>query len=741
MKKTQILTAGVLGLFLLFASTMNVFSQIPNYIPRQGLAGWYPFNSNANDESGHNLNGTVNGAILTTDRFGIANSAYSFTTNQEIIVPNTQNLNLYPLTISLWYSVDSLNTGGDGNLFSKYVPAFWNGFQVLAGDFRNIGNADSVCHNGFGVTAWYLRNTTNRLIGYYGEKPFLQQNISFKTWYHYVFVVDGTGGKIFVNGKLVDSHRWTGNPGASCNLFLWKIGGLYTKWFHGKIDDVGIWNRALTDQEVQQLFDNSTCNIQAPTGNLVQSFTYGARISDIIANGSNILWYSTPSGGTPLSNSTILFHGTTYYASQTVNNCESVNRLAVNVIVTNNNQKTISFEDRSGRPGELINIGINTSLLTSNDGIISYQFTFRFDETKLQYIDRSLSGTIADGGNIIVNTCTNGLLKISYMNLNKIAGNGAILKLTFKILSHGLIYPEIQDFLYNSENVTNIHNGIITAVLNYGDIDDNGLVQAFDAALALQHSAGYDPIPLIDALPWEPWRFMVADVDGSGNITAYDAALILQYSVGLLNIFPVEEKKKSLSLNNADLKISVINDELYFSATGDLYGLNLSCNECSEIIGQPTILNSDFLSSINISEGSYKLALATVNPPKPDETFMKIPIRKNGNLTIDLIINNEVKTVTVNLTTSANQEMDRNNILIYPNPAKTNLYFSFNEDIVQKGHIIRVINMLGQEVYSNSINHQSYTLDISEWELKGVYLINILDSSGKNLEIKKVVIQ
>ena len=54
------------------------FSQVPSYVPTNGLVGWWPFNGNANDEGGNGNNGTVNGAALTTDRFGNANSAYDF---------------------------------------------------------------------------------------------------------------------------------------------------------------------------------------------------------------------------------------------------------------------------------------------------------------------------------------------------------------------------------------------------------------------------------------------------------------------------------------------------------------------------------------------------------------------------------------------------------------------------------------------------------------------------------------
>lgn len=53
-------------------------SSHPAYLPTNGLVAWYPFNGSANDESGNGNNGTVNGANLTTDRDGNANSAYDF---------------------------------------------------------------------------------------------------------------------------------------------------------------------------------------------------------------------------------------------------------------------------------------------------------------------------------------------------------------------------------------------------------------------------------------------------------------------------------------------------------------------------------------------------------------------------------------------------------------------------------------------------------------------------------------
>ena len=76
--------------------------------------------------------------------------------------------------------------------------------------------------------------------------------------------------------------------------------------------------------------------------------------------------------------------------------------------------------------------------------------------------------------------------------------------------------------------------------VRYGDVDNNTLVESFDASLVLQYFCLMEPqgVPL----PWEDWRQTISDVDGNSEIEAFDASLILQYSVDLIDIFPVEEE-------------------------------------------------------------------------------------------------------------------------------------------------------------------------------------------------------
>jgi hypothetical protein len=109
--------------------------------------------------------------------------------------------------------------------------------------------------------------------------------------------------------------------------------------------------------------------------------------------------------------------------------------------------------------------------------------------------------------------------------------------------------------------------------LTLGDVDDDGKILAYDAALTLQYSVGLDPMPTIDPLPWENWRDSTANVDGAGQVTAYDAAMILQYSAGIVTDF-IGSSKKSASF--ADVTVEVVGNEIVFHSSGDLIGLNIS---------------------------------------------------------------------------------------------------------------------------------------------------------------------
>jgi hypothetical protein len=89
-------------LFIFSIISPAVFGQMDL---KSGLIACYPFNSNANDATNNGHNGTVNGAALTIDRFGNANSAYDFDGNSFIELDNPNNFKNNTFTYAAWVNI------------------------------------------------------------------------------------------------------------------------------------------------------------------------------------------------------------------------------------------------------------------------------------------------------------------------------------------------------------------------------------------------------------------------------------------------------------------------------------------------------------------------------------------------------------------------------------------------------------------------------------------------------------
>jgi len=230
---------------------------IPSYVPTNGLVGFWPFNGNANDESGNGNHGTVNGATLSADRSGKANSAYNFrgssqTSNSsggtdfiKINTINPLNTIIYDgLTISGWFKLKDLNS------ISSII---------------NISNDDT--KENYGVVFDRNTNLLNASIGVDGSSTIIalhSQNPSqINSWYNFVFSIDylSNTSKLYVNGILqeISSERPIRTLLSKINIGIWQSENGY--WYaNGEIDDIAIYNRALTEQEITALYtENNPC--------------------------------------------------------------------------------------------------------------------------------------------------------------------------------------------------------------------------------------------------------------------------------------------------------------------------------------------------------------------------------------------------------------------------------------------------------------------------------------------------
>ena len=213
-------------------------------IPSNGLVGWWPFNGNANDESGLGTNGVVTGATLTTDRFGVANSAYYYDGIDQIDMANYPQIVNAQGTISLWFK--TAYVGKQGILFIETMPGNFNEHVAISwyeyvdrleGDVK----FNSGCKPGKGWT-----------------KAFSTLSYKDDKWHHAVQTWGDGAVKLYVDGELVGVQPSPLNNADVCaNATMILTIGL------GKIDDVAIYNRILTASERARLFGAESSRIMS----------------------------------------------------------------------------------------------------------------------------------------------------------------------------------------------------------------------------------------------------------------------------------------------------------------------------------------------------------------------------------------------------------------------------------------------------------------------------------------------
>ena len=199
----------------------------------KGLIAYYPFNGNASDESGNGNDGEVHGATLTEDRNGETGKAYSFDGSSTIAVPHSKETSLIEaesFTFSIWLNAESAGT----HIFGKRSGAF---------------NYQLDIHEG---AAWFRGGATPLSDGIKDS-----ESLDLNKWVNLIFTWDGESSTYHKNGQLTPTSFIENTPAIgpeNNNPFL--IGGSagYTK-FVGEIDDVRIYNRALSEAEVSALYE------------------------------------------------------------------------------------------------------------------------------------------------------------------------------------------------------------------------------------------------------------------------------------------------------------------------------------------------------------------------------------------------------------------------------------------------------------------------------------------------------
>ncbi len=244
----------------------------------QNLVAYYPFDGNANDQSGNAINPTYvgSGVTLTTDRFGNANKAYNFNgaVGSYMRMP-AGSLPTTNRTVSLWFNVPTVTNrpfllayGGQGYL--GYGTSFLMGLNA----------------SGCGCYQTQAHYNTNSVTYSYGA-------FQLNQWIHWVVTIGGNSTKMYVNGKLVANKpgSFTGNTYITNTMLavgvMVNASGVapYTdangSYFRGKLDDIRIYDNAMTDAQVQNLYNS------AKEMNLVAYYPFDGNANDQSGNAIN----------------------------------------------------------------------------------------------------------------------------------------------------------------------------------------------------------------------------------------------------------------------------------------------------------------------------------------------------------------------------------------------------------------------------------------------------------------------
>ncbi len=264
------------ALFNLFAVCNFVVAQIPTYVPTNGLVGWWPFTGNANDISGNGNHGTVNGATLTTDRFGNANQAYLNNTSSGSISLNPSVLdNLGAFNVSIWFNASNTQSGVS-DIFQIDANSPCGIYPAQTG---NPNNNVYVRYDN-GLAQFYFSIQINAtVIQYTVPSP-----PSTNQWHLVSVNYSGTSVSFFLNGQLLNTQPLSGTF-LTFNQPLFIANWCIYEDFSGKVDDIGIWNRALTQQEITNLYHaNNGPQITISTANNSICAGQSATLTATVAN-------------------------------------------------------------------------------------------------------------------------------------------------------------------------------------------------------------------------------------------------------------------------------------------------------------------------------------------------------------------------------------------------------------------------------------------------------------------------
>jgi hypothetical protein len=766
-------------LCLVLCATLH--AQLPSYVPADGLVGWWPFNGNADDESGNGHDCSVVEALLGVDRFGNSSNSYKLGGSTGYVRTNNPFYNSsIDHSVSFWIQVDD-STDQNVSFFNTdphTIEAF--GYNYYLNPARHfhffLGNGAN------GISGWSIALNNS-----FNAQPSLP---SFNNWFNYAVVLEGLQWRFYINGELVNTFN---SSQATSNVLADLFFGndaVNTSAINGSIDDIAIYNRALTPSEITQLYTAAeepfaTCSPLATNlqNGLVGYWPFCGNANDESGNGNNGVVNGATLAEDRFGNAGSAYSfdgndGITMPPSDILNialsdfsislfmkpsNIEGLNK---NIIgkryYSLGNGYSVNIEN--GRVfSELLDANSTTYTgSTSEVALNEWQHvcaTFDRDGNSSIYLNGQLegslpisneSGDLSNSSELFIGyfapvgpDCFNGCLFFEGSIDDIAIYNRALTPAEIAQLYAGNIAPcnliasETQDTpvevggsaqLYVTLNATayNMQWQTNAAGLGWMDVQDNNTYTGSQTQNLLVSNASL-------ANHEQPFRIIVTD--GICNDTSDVALLLVNNTCTAYDtITTTVEVFDTLTIEN----VVEVYDTLTIYNTIDIFDTTTVTVEVFDTITiylQVDIFDTLFIDVYDTTYVQQTIDVYdTTYVTLTDTTYIQVIDTAYVTVTDTLLID-------ITFVGFEGQPSWLNTVLVYPNPTSDHITIDYGNFALMAGYNTVITDAAGATVYSSAVNTQQATIDINAWGAAGVYFMSVYDVNGTVVAVRQIVLE
>jgi len=208
---------------------------------QRGLVGYWPFDGNAKDATKNRNNGILHDVTQTEDRHGNANKAYRFSGSGYIEVPHSKSLNMiHAVTMTAWIKPH--------NWYNHWIVV------MQKGDKTNVNYLFGMMPNVVSLSGYGIHNGISAKCG--------QLGLELNKWQQIALIYESGKSLCFYrNGILIGAWQIGKDLQPNkCSLFIGYDPLVNSEYFIGDMDDVRLFNRALSAKEIQELYKSESTN-------------------------------------------------------------------------------------------------------------------------------------------------------------------------------------------------------------------------------------------------------------------------------------------------------------------------------------------------------------------------------------------------------------------------------------------------------------------------------------------------